>query len=85
MPNPVHALLVIDEVGASPITTIIGQYKASVSKLIHRINPNLVIWQRSFHDHIIRTQKRYEEIWSYIDTNPVRWREDCVYSEGECL
>ncbi|MBQ4550080.1 MAG: transposase [Oscillospiraceae bacterium] len=81
MPNHVHVILVIDEAAASPVTTIIGQYKASVSRLIHRIDPSLNIWQRTFHDHVIRTQRRYEEIWSYIDTNPLRWREDCFYSE----
>ena len=81
MPNHIHAILVIDEIGTSPITTIVGQYKAHVSKLIHRKLPGLQIWQRSFYDHIIRTQSRYEEIWSYIDTNPLRWREDRFYLE----
>ena len=82
MPNHVHAILVLDEVGASPITAIIGQYKAGVSRLVHQAKPDLTIWQRSFHDHVIRTQKRYEEIWAYIDTNPLRWREDCFYTEN---
>ena len=27
--------------------------------------PNKIIWQRSFHDHIIRNQKAYEKIWLY--------------------
>lgn len=85
MPNHIHAILVIDEMGESPITTIIGQYKASVSKLIHKENPDLQVWQRSFHDHVIRSQKRYEEIWSYIDTNPLRWTEDCFYPEDGSL
>ena len=84
MPNHVHAILVIDECNASPITAIVGQYKSSVSKLIHQIQPNLLVWQRSFHDHVIRTQRRYEVIWSYIDTNPLRWREDCFFTEDDC-
>lgn len=85
MPNHVHAILVIDEVGVSAVTTIVGQYKAGVSKLIHQHSPGLVVWQRSFHDHVIRTQKRYEKIWSYIDTNPQRWCEDCFYTEESSI
>ncbi len=37
------------------------------------------IWQRSFHDHIIRGEKDYQKIWQYIDSNPARWKNDCLY------
>ena len=39
------------------------------------------LFQRSFHDHIIRGEADYREIWEYIDGNPARWGEDCFYSE----
>ena len=38
------------------------------------------LWQRSFHDHIIRGEKDYLEIWNYIDTNPQKWETDCFYN-----
>ena len=38
------------------------------------------IWQRSFHDHIIRDEADYQKIWKYIDENPLRWSEDCYYA-----
>lgn len=28
------------------------------------------IWQKSFHDHVIRIQTDYEIIWLYIDSKP---------------
>lgn len=37
------------------------------------------LWQKSFHDHIIRNEREYRMIWEYIDTNPFRWTEDCFY------
>ena len=37
------------------------------------------LWQRSFHDHIIRNDREYRLIGEYIITNPARWREDCFY------
>jgi REP element-mobilizing transposase RayT len=43
------------------------------------------IWHRSFHDHIIRNENDYEKIWEYIDTNIIRWKEDCFYEEETVL
>ena len=37
------------------------------------------LWQRSFHDHIIRNKNDYEMIWKYIDVNPAKWENDCFY------
>lgn len=37
------------------------------------------LWQRSFYDHIIRSEADYLRIWDYIDTNPAKWAEDCYY------
>ena len=39
------------------------------------------IWQKSFHDHIIRRESDYEMIWEYIDTNPAQWETDCFYTK----
>ena len=39
------------------------------------------LWQRSFHDHIIRGERDYLEIWNYIDNNPQKWNDDCFYIE----
>ena len=41
------------------------------------------IWQKSYHDHIIRDEADYRRIWEYIDNNPAKWREDCYYEEGK--
>lgn len=40
------------------------------------------IWQKSFHDHIIRSEKDYRKTWEYIDTNSLNWDKDCFYNEG---
>ena len=39
------------------------------------------LFQRSFHDHIIRTENDYRMIWQYIDNNPAKWAEDRFYCE----
>ncbi|MCK5491716.1 MAG: transposase [Candidatus Omnitrophica bacterium] len=37
---------------------------------------NKKIWQRSFHDHIIRNNRSLKEIREYIVKNPANWDED---------
>ena len=81
MPNHIHAIIVLKEHGVG-LSTVIGQYKTAVTRKIRSAAPNMIVWQRSFHDHIIRNQKSYELIWSYIDSNPYRWKEDLFFVES---
>ena len=81
MPNHIHAVLVFENANVN-LTTVIGLYKSQVTKEIHRMKPNLTVWQRSFHDHVIRSQKTYEKIWNYIDGNPSKWEEDCFFPKS---
>lgn len=75
MPNHVHLLLVIKE-ETVPIGTVVNQLKGIVSKRIGQS-----IWQKLYHDHIIRGEKDYKKIWEYIDNNPLKWQLDCYYCE----
>lgn len=82
MPNHIHAIFVVtDSVDnkLKDLSVILGQYKMSVTKQIRKLEPECVIWQRSFHDHVIRNQKSYEKIWTYIENNPLKWDEDCFF------
>lgn len=80
MPNHIHLLLMIHNDGSairSPtVSTVINQLKGAITKEI-----GYSVWQRSFHDHIIRNSNDYEMIWEYIEGNPLRFKEDCFYNE----
>ena len=52
--------------------------KRSVTRIVGQ-----PVWQRSYHDHVVRNAADYLRIWSYIDTNPAKWREDCYFTETE--
>ena len=39
------------------------------------------IWQRSYHDHVIRNEQTYQNIWQYIDNNPATWKDDRYYTQ----
>ena len=81
MPNHVHLLLMIDTLHgrsmiAPTISTVVRHMKGFATRSIgHRV------FQKSFHDHIIRDQAHFDLIWNYIDTNPIRWKQDCFYTE----
>ena len=79
MPNHVHAILVIQK-STHNLARVIGSYKSFVTKKIHESQPNVKVWQASFHDHIIRNEKSYQMIWQYIDVNPMNWEKDCFYN-----
>ncbi len=82
MPNHVHILFEIDVqhilpgTKTKPVSELIGAYKTTTSKLIHLSKNKAFKWQRSFHDHIVRSANRYENIYHYITENPARWHQD---------
>ena len=58
---------------------VIPRYVSTFKRLCNR-ETGINIWQRFYHDHIIRGQADFEMIWNYIDTNPARWEQDCFYT-----
>ena len=88
MPNHVHLLLRIENANGTgnPSPTLgkfIGWYKYQVTKAVNVAcnSAGARFFQRSYHDHIIRGEADYAKIWEYIENNPVRWKEDCFYTE----
>jgi len=79
IPNHVHAIISLTE-GVN-LSAVVGSLKSAVTKQVHEIRPGEKVWQASFHDHIIRNEQDYLKIWEYIDTNPLKWKEDCFYTE----
>ena len=84
MPNHIHMIIILEEKGPN-LNQIIAQYKSGVSRKIHTVFPIISVWQRSYHDHIIRNQASYEKIWNYIENNPLKWREDCFYINTDSI
>jgi REP element-mobilizing transposase RayT len=80
MPNHIHLIIKIDNGtmwASSPtqsISQLIKSFKILVTKEIGK-----PIFQRSFHDHVIRNENDYLKIWNYIDENPAKWQEDQYY------
>ena len=89
MPNHVHLILIITErhTGRS-LQDIMKWFKTMVTNdYIKGVKKGVLtpfarkLWQRSYHDHIIRGEADYRKIWEYIDTNPLKWESDCFYCD----
>ncbi|MCR8561141.1 hypothetical protein KXD93_26015 [Mucilaginibacter sp. BJC16-A38] len=61
------------------IGAIVRGYKSSVTKQINLLNETGTVWQRNYHEHIIRNEKSYSRIFDYIINNPSKWAEDKFY------
>lgn len=93
MPNHIHLLLSIHEKGErairesplrqrSLISKVIGYFKMNVTRKIRAYHPQETVWQRSYYDHVIRTEQDYQDVWQYIDNNPLQWQLDHLYVKG---
>jgi hypothetical protein len=57
------------------VSTIVRSYKSAVTNHVHRLGCEFE-WQSRFYDNIIRNDKSFQNISSYIIHNPANWQED---------
>ena len=53
----------------------------NTSKAIRQHCGEVMVWQRGYHDHVIRNHEDYVALAEYIQTNPIRWELDKLFSE----
>jgi len=59
-------------------STIIRAFKAAATKRINALrgSPGAPVWQRNYHEHVIRDDESLRAIRQYIAENPIRWAMD---------
>ena len=85
MPNHIHMLIFVDNQNGtsgtpSPTNAVIPAFVSAFKRFCNK-QAGKKLFQRSFHDHIIRDDTDYLKIYNYIETNPAKWQEDCFYIE----
>ena len=73
MPNHLHGIIQITDSKAYTLSTIIGVYKAAVTRSVKQGACSLPVWQRSFYDRIIRSERALLALRQYIEDNPTQW------------
>jgi len=66
---------------AGSLSTILGSYKAAVSREVNRsgLMPERMRWHRNFWDRIVRHDRALERYRSYMRANPARWQQDKLH------
>ena len=72
--SPLHA----SDPPRRPLGTIIGSFKSATTKRINMLRgtPGTPVWQRNYHEHIIRNEDVLCRIRQYILDNPSHWPMD---------
>ncbi|MDD2362825.1 MAG: transposase [Oscillospiraceae bacterium] len=90
MPNHFHAIVIVERADMESAPTTISEFiqsfkRYSTLEYIKMVKQDLLpcfekhIWQRSFYDRVIRSEQEYQNVWQYINENPLKWEEDCYY------
>ncbi len=61
------------------VGSIVRGFKIGVTKWVRQNTDIYQVWQRNYHEHIIRNENAYIKISEYIRNNPQKWDEDCFY------
>ena len=85
MPNHIHMIISINRENGTSRTPSPTQNRANatlpslISTLKRFVHSECgsSLFQRSYHDHIIRNDDEYLRIAEYIKNNPATWQEDC--------
>ena len=76
MPDHIHLLITIHgghpRTGVPTRTSEIARFVGSLKRFCNKEYSENV-WQPRYYDHIIRNQEDYNEVWKYIENNPLKW------------
>ena len=62
-----------DAVDGVTVAALIERDPAQVFKTLVTKELGRSIFQRSYHDHVIRWEQDYRDVWQYIENNPAKW------------
>lgn len=78
MPNHIHLLLRLTDPERA-LSSYVASFKAAVTRDAKALGFKGTLWQRNYHDHIIRGEEDYLATIEYIQNNPGKWAEDRFY------
>jgi putative transposase len=69
------------------LASAIAGFKSAVTSKSRKLlsSPALQVWQRNYHEHIIRNEDELFRCREYIENNPLKWTLDRYYRSAEEL
>ena len=86
MPNHIHFICTIGWERATArvaptLGRIVGAIKSRSANGCRETGLEGPLWQRGYHEHVIRNENDFREIGNYIDGNPAKWAEDRYFQD----
>jgi REP element-mobilizing transposase RayT len=77
MPNHLHGLVSLDT-ASKTLSAVVGSFKSLSTAAAHKAGllNDRKLWQRGFHDHVVRDEAALTRIREYIENNPLKWHLD---------
>ena len=65
------------------ISSLVAGFKSSVTSKINKIQKQSSesIWQRNYHEHVIRNEEALQKIREYTRNNPLTWQNDSLFEK----
>ena len=86
MPNHLHGIILLSEDSATEqaapkrktLGSLVGAFKTVSAKRINLLNntSGRRVWQRDFHEHVLRSEFHLSRAREYIVNNPLKWDLD---------
>ena len=99
MPNHVHGIIELQEnhvksqsqpqqnhyhkIIPGSLGSIIRGFKTGVTNWCQNNGIRDKVWQRNYHEHILRNSRDYNYVAGYILSNPNTWSMDQLYKSGD--
>jgi putative transposase len=71
MPNHLHGVLVFSPGNQTRLPDVVGAFKSFSARSIGHS-----VWQRSYHDRIVRDEEEMARVRQYVANNPLQWALD---------
>jgi len=90
MPNHIHGILTLSgslsEVAPFSLSDVVHRWKSWTTTLYRRgVHEEgwppfpARLWQRNYHEHIVRSEHEWQLVRQYIINNPAEWKSDDEY------
>jgi putative transposase len=83
MPNHLHGIVVLNGTQQDNLSNVVQKFKSlTTNRYAEGVKDGALepfdghLWQRSFHEHIIRDERSLNAIRTYIEANPAAWETD---------
>ena len=78
MPNHVHGITWLTcGTPAATLPAVLRAFKSLSAREVNRILERTgAVWQRSYHERVIRNEQELHRFRKYISENPARWEQD---------